>query len=97
MFLLKKAVYIVVFQKTNARGISVGSKSQVLGPLSFVNEYNHMKPPTNDYEALSSILFMAITSEDNSKYLTLAEQLCQRMNDIDIARAKRDILKKLDL
>ena len=56
-----------------------------------------MKPPTNDYEALSSILFMAITSEDNSKYLTLAEQLCQRMNDIDIARAKRDVLKKLDL
>ena len=59
-----------------------------------------MKKPANDYEALLLILELGITAPTDKKSdecIELADSLCQQMNDIEIARAKREVKIKLNL
>ena len=55
--------------------------------------------PKNDYEALVIALRLAVTapSEEKSKQcLAMAEEFASKLNDLEVARAKREAEKSLD-
>ena len=56
--------------------------------------------PKNDYEALVCALRLAVTAptEEKSKQcLNMAEEFASKLNDLEVARAKREAEKSLDL
>ena len=55
--------------------------------------------PKNDYEALLLALRLAVTAptEEKSKQcLAMAEEFASKLNDLEVARAKREAEKSLD-
>ena len=55
--------------------------------------------PKNDYEALVLALRLAVTAptEEKSKQcLAMAEEFASKLNDLEVARAKREAEKSLD-